>query len=220
MSPIWRLTIRLLLIWELGTEKTRITSQVQLDMIEQKNDRLVINDLRKNAEICESNEIEIHNLKIFYNNIQGFKNKRLNILHSEIVKDYDILVFQETMISDLCSTKYEDFSLVDKLAKITHFRDSSYFSQGSMFVWDPAKVQGSQVSIPQAQGFEISAMKFSSKYDHMTIISAYRSQSLNEKDGNVPEYFTALADSIAAIEGKILVIGDLNLVKGRKIAHR
>ena len=95
---------------------------------------ICINDLRDNTEISNAKSVEIYNLKIFFNNICGFKSKRQNILCSKIVEDNDILVFQETMIAEQFSTKYDDFSLADKLAKITHYRDSSYFSQGTMFV--------------------------------------------------------------------------------------
>lgn len=120
-----------------------------------------INDLRQGAEIQNAKTIELYNLKIFFNNICGFKSKRQNILGSKILEDHDILVFQETMIAEQFSTKYDDFSIADKLAKITHYRDSSYFSQGSMFVWNPNKVSGEQIILPQAEGFEISAMKLS-----------------------------------------------------------
>ena len=155
---------------------------------------ICINDLRQSSEIKKAKSIEIYDLKIFFNNICGFKSKRQNILCSKILEDNDILIFQETMIAEQFSTKYDDFSVADKLAKITHYRDSSYFSQGSMFIWNPAKVSGQQIPLPQAEGFEISAMKFSTKYDSITIISAYRSPSMLEKDGNILDFFTALVD--------------------------
>lgn len=183
-----------------------------------------INDLRGNSEIDKAEEVEIHDLKILFNNLDGFKSKRVNILNSELIKNYDILVFQETMVRKFNATKYDDFSIVDKIAKITHFtkifRDCSYFSQGSMFVWDPAKVKGSLVSLPSTDSFEISAMKFSSKFDSITIISAYRSPSMKEIDGNVSEFFISLIDAIASIEGRIFVVGDLNIERGRKIVHK
>lgn len=137
-----------------------------------------------------------------------------------MIKKYDVLVFQETMIRKHNASKYDDFSLVDKIAKITHFRDASYFSQGSMFVWDPKKVKGTAVVLPMAEGFEISAMKFSSKFDHVTVVSAYRFPSMKEIDGNVAEFFTALLDAIASIEGRIFVVDDFNIEKGRKIVHK
>ena len=158
------------------------------------------------------------NLSIYFNNIAGYLAKRTQFMNSMITDIYDIIILQETNIKEE-HFGYDDFSLKKMLGMNLHYADTSYFSRGTLVAWNPNVVEAKKQIEHTAAGHEISTIKLSSGIDSLTLISAYRSPSTKDQKGRTESYFTALVDTISKIDGKILLVGDLNLVDGRKIHH-
>lgn len=169
------------------------------------------------ASLTLDNSIELCKMKIYFNNINGFLNKRAKFLNNVIAKDFDVILLQETNIKKTHKF-YDDFSYVKKLATNLHYCDSDYFSRGSLLAWNPETVSAEILKKQTAAGFEIGIAELSSKLDKVTIVSAYRSPSMNID--RTEEYFDALHDTLVELTGKIILVGDLNVQKGRKIHHK
>merc|ERR1719220_510865 len=100
-----------------------------------------------------------------------------------------------------------------------HHVNNEDFKRGSLIAYNPENVSATFFETPCPQ-FEIGVARIASGLDEVSIISAYRSPSMKERDGNVIDYMEALVETIAAIDGKIILLGDLNLQAGRQVFHR
>lgn len=162
--------------------------------------------------------IELCKMSIYFNNINGYLNKRSNFLNNKIAKDFNVLILQETNVKD-CHKFYDDFSYVNKLGANVHLCDNSYYSRGTIFAWDP-KFVSADILKKHTQNFEIGVVKLTSKIDTITVVSAYRSPSMINEPGKTEQFFDTLHEILGEINGKIILVGDLNLQRGRKLHHR
>ena len=95
--------------------------------------------------------------------------------------------------------------------------DNCNFSRGTIVAWDPNTCNVKKCAVNCTSGFEISLLKVESGFDHFYMISAYCSPSQSRPRYN--EFFSALVDTIAFSQGKLLVVGDLNIQAKRKLHH-
>lgn len=171
---------------------------------------------------CSSSQVQgtdfvACNLKIFCNNVDGFLSKRHKFLNLDYHLKYDILIFQETNISE-DHVKVDDFSLLN-LASLQFFRTNPEKKiRGSLIAWNPDKVDIHLISKERESDFEIGIAKVSTGYNYFYLISVYRSPSLSRVE--TLEFFQTLHDKLLEIEGKIVIFGDLNLEKGRTVHYK
>ena len=164
-----------------------------------------------NSNICKN--------FLYFNNIDGFIGKRTNILNSFPFSRYPIVVFQETNLTPFHSS-YEDFSLVHRNSKAASYVESSCFIRGCLFVWDPILFSAKIINSSIIDNFDIRAMLFEPTCpgSDLIVISVYRSPSMSRPA--TASFFDALSDFIATMSNpRILIVGDLNLAKGRKLHH-
>ena len=199
-----------------GTNEQKDLSKHGLDEFNQLLENTIISETVPSVTSADS--INLCQMSIYFNNINGFISKRSLFLNSSIAKDYDIVILQETNVSEE-HVKFDDFSLVGKLGRHFFTVNNEKFCRGSLIAWDPTKIDMSFPVINSTAGYEIGVAKAAAGVDELTIISCYRSPSMKEKDGNVTDYMTALTDTLNEVSGKVLLVGDLNLCHGRKIFH-
>ena len=139
-------------------------------------------------------------------------------MNSDIARDYDIIILQETnATSD--HVGLDDFSLVDKLGHHLFLVDNTHLRRGTLIAWDPSKIDMTFPETNTTAGFEIGVAVASTGLEQFTLISCYRSPSMREKEGNVLDFMTAVCDTLNTVQGKVILMGDLNLCHGRKIYH-
>ena len=173
--------------------------------------------INENLPLTEPGEsIEAFNLSIFFNNIDGYLSKRATFLNTFIPQEFNVVILQETNIKEN-HVNYDDFSIVNKLGKNLHVADNSYFSRGTLIAWDAEIVDMVELKPASASGHEIAVVELSSKIDTVTVIVPYRSPSMNKE--RTEDFFIALEETISQAKGKILVCGDLNIMRGRKLHH-
>ena len=157
-------------------------------------------------------------LKIYFNNVNGFISKNNLIKNSQILANYDLVILQETNITtDKLDAGYLDFAVCRKTAIALSTVDEDSYSRGMIAAWDPAICNVKTVAMNCAKGFEIKTVKVESKFDFFFMIVAYCSPSQSKP--RYAEFFSALVDCIASTQGKVMVIGDLNIMKNRKLHH-
>ena len=152
-----------------------------------------------------------------YQNINCFIGKRSVILNSSLILNYDIVLFQETNIDTNFYDKIDNFSSIDGWSSINlSSTGSGKFCRGMLLAFNMDKLKTSpSLSYPPSNllKFDIRAIKFEFEFQSLTIVSAYRSPSMSSS--NMLEFFIGLSDFIDEQEGKIIVVGDLNVEKSR-----
>ena len=131
---------------------------------------------------------------------------------------HDICIFQETNLdTNKLDAGYLDFAVCGRTALALSTVNNDTYSRGCTIAWDPNACSVKKVPVRCTAGFEISMVKVEAKFDHLFIISAYCSPSQDKE--RYAEFFSALIDCIAASQGKLVVVGDLNIQAGRKLHH-
>ena len=167
---------------------------------------------------CVSESIQGCKLKMYFNNVNGFISKNNLIKNSKILENYDLVILQETNLTDdKLDAGYLDFAVCRKTAIALSTVDEASFSRGMLVAWSPDICNVKLVAQNCANGFEIKTIKVESKFDHFFAIVAYCSPSQSKP--RYAEFFSALVDCIANTQGKVMVIGDLNIMKKRKLHH-
>lgn len=149
-------------------------------------------------------------------------NKKTTFLNSSWASCYDLFIFQETNVAvkhDI--KKYTNFKLIKKLGlNLTDCNHENYCS-GTMIVWNPTRVEIKKHKASNlTKNFDIGVFKCETGLETFTIITAYRSPSMKERHGNIEDFMDTLIDIIHQCEGRVLIVGDLNFEKGRKVAYK
>ena len=110
-----------------------------------------------------------------------------------------------------------DFGVMGHLVHPFHKVDSNNFIRGSLISWDPNVFQKKKIKLEGCDGHEIGALCLVASSFEISVISAYKSPSMDKERS--AKFFRALVDAIGQVPGPLLVIGDLNSVRGRKLAH-
>ena len=150
-------------------------------------------------------------LTIYFHNIQGFVGKRPTFLNSRLCKQFDVYVFQETNITPE-HIHVDDWDIAGLSTTILTHVDQENYCRGSIIGRIPEiGIKTPKIQLPRK--FEIAAVRLCTQDDSVTVISAYKSPSMSP-DLTI-QFFEALCEVINSIQGKIILIGDLNVAAGR-----
>ena len=165
--------------------------------------------------------IKSANFRIFHNNCRGLNNKKLRLMHSRVIDENDIILLSETMVSSTSAADNlkSDFSNIGKRSMTLSLANKEYH-QGSIVIWDPRFLDVRPAPELSSDSFEINSIKVVTKskcnsiVDSITVIYCYKSPSMDGKENE--DYITELLDIIERAEGRMIVLGDLNWIKGRR----
>jgi hypothetical protein len=158
------------------------------------------------------NQTNIHpsstEISIYFNNVQGFVGKRSMFVNSNLARDHDVFILQESKLTSEHPLQYADWSLAGLNTLNLSYRDVTNFKSGMIVGYNPSILQCEQLNIDFGR-WEIAAFRLYSLFDSCTVIAAYRSPSIPKN--LIPDYFDSLADGVSQLTGKVIVVGDLNL---------
>jgi len=128
-----------------------------------------------------------------------------------LARKFDSYLFLESNITEE-HINMDNWDLVGLTTRLLSYRDSRFKRMGSIFGHIP-EVQSQILDFDNPNNFEIIVIRLCTASQEMTIISAYKSPSMlcSETD----EFFSYLCETINQINGRIALIGDLNIAKGR-----
>ena len=150
-------------------------------------------------------------LSIYFHNIQGFVSKRSTFLNSNLCKQFDAYVFQETNITTE-HVNIDDWDIAGLSTAILTHVDQDNYCRGSILGHIP-EITSKQVPVQFPRKFEIAAVKICTSTDSITIISAYKSPSMSSE--LTIQFFETLCEVINSTSGKMILVGDLNISPGR-----
>ena len=164
---------------------------------------------KQNTENSQSSSNMSTKVQIFFNNVAGFVTKKSKFILSDLARQHDIFIFQETnVLADSRHKLYLDWSFANLVTIPLSFCKSSEFARGMILGFNPKSVTCKILELPEVS-HEIAAVRVMSKTDNFVLISAYRSPSMsNEK---MIDFFNELIESISEFAGKVVLVGDLNI---------
>ena len=174
-----------------------------------------INDLETGTVNLNDKSLEQEEvITIYFHNIQGFISKRVNFLNSDLSREHDMYIFSESNLKDNNDKhrNMDDWSLAGLVTKILTFTDNAFHRRGQIAGHIP-ELESSIVEVEMPFDFDIAGIRVHSSMDSITIIVAYRSPSMPTV--TTINFFESLVDVVNQINGKIILVGDLNIVAGR-----
>ena len=161
-------------------------------------------------------------IQIFFNNIQGFGNKRSYFIQSELAERFNLYIFQEARIKKNDLTKYRsDLGSTGLESIVLAYDTPKTYIRGTLLAYNGQDIIVEECANLADQNFEISAIRVSSKlnYDSFYIFSMYKSPSIHTIPAN-DEIFSRFCDFCNSFGGKKILLGDWNISKGRNVIGR
>ena len=89
---------------------------------------IIIIKINNNKQKPDLSEV----IRIYFHNIQGFRNKYATLLNHTLSKQFDVYIFQESNIKETHDNLYDNWSIAGLLAKNISFKDSETWKRGTI----------------------------------------------------------------------------------------
>ena len=157
-------------------------------------------------------KLNLSEIRIFYNNINGFVSKRQIFLNSQVFCNHDIILLQETNIDADKHINYDNWGQGWSCINLTTVDTSSYRRGMMVGVRD-----GIDFSVKKrfglCQNFEIAVISIKTAKP-FSIVLAYKSPSMSHE--KTEDYFQNLLEIASSLTQAHVIIGDLNISRGRR----